>query len=363
MKNMKKVVSGLLCAALIASNGIGVFAAENPNVKKLVDDHKECNLYDHFDMTFDEFVAAAGADLKAAGVEFDGKHQMVYLSADEDGYTSYAVMMHQKETDENVDYTVDFDAKSGRIHSVEIQNPDQDVMQKQFEISLKAVGATDEDIEALSVILTSDETFVETETIEVSKSVLDDYTIIGIEPLWGSQEEEGPELADKDKPDCVKAADKLIADTKECGSDDMDVTYGDFVKAVAPVMKEKNVDITKCATTFTVYVNEDYATCDMVATSYSNDEDDLDTYFSVDYDKDNDKLHDIYYDFTTIEDACDVTEAILPVLGLEAADVEEVISSMKAAAESDDDVDLEIGDYWFVMYNMGDVYDVSIYKL
>lgn len=365
MKNMKKVMSGVLCAAMIASTGMGVFAAENPNVKKLVDDKKECNLYDHFDMTYDDFVAAAGSDLKAAGIELDGSHQMVYLSVDEDDYTSYAVMMHAKETSEDADYMIDFDAKSGRIHSISIENTDKAVIERQFELSLKALGADDTDIETLSKVLASEEDYesASTDKFDVDKYVSGEDITVGIECPFGSQKEEGPELSEKDKPACVKAADKLIADTKECGSEDFDVTYNDLVKVITPALKAINVDITKCAATYTVYLNDDYKTCDMSASAYSNDEDDMTTYFSIDYDKDNDKIHDIYYDIITIEDCCDVTKAVLEGLGVEAADIESTIASMTEAAEAGEDLDIEVGDYEFIMYDLGDAFDVSIYKL
>lgn len=317
-QTMKKWLAGVLVGAIMMTGSMSAFAAPDPDpAKTAVEDHTECNIAGHMDMTYDAFKTAASEDLKKLGIDLGALSGIDVNMTHGREYNEYSVIGMSIAGDQG-NFIFNFDAKSGRIHNFTIMQKKYENAAAQAEVALKHIGFSEDEIKDTMTKLEKAQSgeFIEVKEISVGKVLNNDVASIRIQakPVKDSK---AVEVKEENKPQCVKDIEGLIKSANTSSYPvQFDMTYAELAGKTEEKLKKEGFDYENCSA---MYKFGDYGgQMREDAAVYAYTEKDKVTYRTeIDYEPKTTKINYIQTEGKTPEDCIKKLDIFLEALGLD----------------------------------------------
>lgn len=238
----------------------GPWDVNDNTLRVMLEDENECNLFDHFDVTYDELAASQMELFEVMGIGTTARETYLHMS-DDHRYTAYKLSYTYRDDSYNNTISFDLDPKSGRLHSVNIHADSEDNCNKMFMSITAGMGIEETDAAAdWETLMKNADHYIDTDRYSLYSSTLTSSCYAVIE----ANHSKGTSIArTASASGSVADIDEMLTHVVTDKYDRMfETSYEDFMTREGSSLKELGADLSEPEVTFSLF--SDYS-------DYSND--------------------------------------------------------------------------------------------
>ncbi len=319
-------------------------------VQAIFDDTAQCDHSGHMAMTCDEYLTGYQKTLSANQYDTEPKipdELSIYLS-NKSSYKYYNAGIYLRSKNSGL-ISVDFDAKSGRIHKISILESNKDTMNELKTELCKLLGLSD----------------AETREILDASAKADDYKSVTVGNIslsksenWclfeSTGNEDGPVAAQQN---CLQWIDDMITEGK-CTQPHFDLTYTAYMEQAREPLKEYGVDYSDEKLKSQLYTSGNSGTAEIEAEQMN-----ATPGYHVYFDQKTEQLHKIQFFHTETEIIEELIQFNLEILDVSDSDIQKVLADFRNHCKGDGKTQhLTVGTYVVSLYRGNGTYSITIEK-
>ncbi len=314
----KRWLAAAIVGTMFLTGTVSAAAVDADPVRAAIEDNHECSIQGHIDMTYDDFKTAAADGLKALDIDLGALSGLNVTLTRGRELNEYSVLGVYMNVEKQSTYSFVFDAKSGRMHSFIIIDQKYEDAAAKAEVTLRAIGFTDDEIKDTMKKLESSDGRdpVESKGLLLQKATSEEHANIEIK-AQRSESADVREISEESKPQCVRDIEGLIASAKVSSyPTQFELTFAQLAEKTGKKLKKEGFDYEQCSSMYKLSDLRGRITGDAAVYAYQeNDKGNFKT--EVDYDPATTKINYIQISDETAERCLAKLDIFLEALGVD----------------------------------------------